>query len=383
MEEPIGGEGTVRDAPLREIDADDLKARLERGERLFLLDVRTPEEYGPWHIDGTVNVPVDNVLAGQFGDLPRDSEVITICSHGNRSATAARVLSGAGYRVTSLRGGMAAWNRVFDAVQVPLALAGDGRLLQVRRVGKGCIGYVLISDGVAAVVDPPCRIERLLPLIEAQGARPAHVLDTHQHADHVSGARRFAALTGAVLHLNPKDRYARSDFEPLGDGDSVPVGRSTMRALHAPGHTPGSTLFEIDGRALLTGDILFVEGVGRPDLRDRARAFAEDLYATYQTRLRPLRDTLFVLPGHYGPDVPFTFDEAIGAPLGSLKRRIPLFAASQDEFVAYVTSRVPERPANAEAIIALNRGEAPCVPDESEVLEEGPNRCAVPVARTA
>jgi glyoxylase-like metal-dependent hydrolase (beta-lactamase superfamily II) len=379
----IGGEGLVRDAPLREIDADELKTRLERGERLVLLDVRTPEEYGPWHIDGTVNIPVQHVLAGEFGDLPRDREVITICSHGNRSATAAQALGTAGYRVTSLRGGMVAWNRVFDAVQVPLALPGDGRLVQVRRVGKGCIGYVLVSDGQAAVVDPPCRVERLLPLIEAHGARAAHVLDTHQHADHVSGARRFAARTGAVLHLNPRDEYARLDFEPLGDGDILTVGRSAVRALHAPGHTPGSTLFEIDGRALLTGDTLFVEGVGRPDLRDRARAFAEDLYLTYQRRLRPLPDALLVLPGHYGPDVPFAFKEAIAAPLGGLKRQIPLFAASRDQFVAYVTSRVPERPANAEAIIALNRGEKPCVPDESEVLEEGPNRCAVPVAKTA
>ena len=379
---PIGGEGTVRDAPLREIDADELKLKLERGDQPFLLDVRTPEEYGPWHIDGTVNVPIQNVLAGRVADVPRDREIITICSHGNRSATAAQALGGAGYRVTSLHGGMAAWNTVYDAVQVPLTLGG-GRLLQVRRVGKGCVGYVLISDGQAAVFDPPCRVERLLPLIDSHGARPAHVFDTHQHADHVSGARRFASLTGAALHLNPKDIYARSDFQPLGDGDTVKIGRSTVRALHAPGHTPGSTLYEVDGVALITGDTLFVEGVGRPDLRDRATAFAEDLYTTYRTRLLPLPDALFVLPGHYGPGVPFAFKETIGAPLGALKQRISLFHASKDEFVAYVTSRVPERPPNAESIIRLNRGETLCVPDESELLEEGPNRCAVPVARSA
>ena len=373
----------MRDAPLREIDADELKARLERGERLFLLDVRTPEEHGPWHIDGTVNVPIQNVLAGQFADIPRDREIITICSHGNRSATAAKALGGAGYRVTSLHGGMAAWNTIYDAVQVPLTLAGDGRLLQVRRVGKGCIGYLLISDGQAAVFDPPCRVERLLPLLEVHGARPGHVFDTHQHADHVSGVRRFASLTGAALHLNPKDSYARSDFEPLGDGDIVKVGRSTVRALHAPGHTPGSTLYQVDDAALLTGDTLFVEGVGRPDLRDSAAAFAEDLYTTYRTRLLPLPDALFALPGHYGPGVHFAFNEAIGAPLGTLKKRISLFSASRDEFVAYVTTRVPERPANAASIIRLNRGETLCVPEESEVLEEGPNRCAVPVARSA
>lgn len=373
----------MRDAPLREIDADELKTRLEHGDRPFLLDVRTSEEYAPWHIAGTVNLPIRNVLAGQLADIPRDRDVVTICSHGNRSATAALVLNGAGFRVASLHGGMAAWNTVYNAVDVSLPLAGDGRLMQMRRVGKGCIGYVLVSQGQAAVFDPPCRIERLLPLIEAKGARPTHVFDTHQHADHVSGARRFASVTGATLHLNPKDGYARSDFEPVGDGDSTKIGHSTVRAIHAPGHTPGSTLYEIDGRALLTGDTLFVEGVGRPDLRDRATAFAEDLYTTYRTRLSALPDALFVLPGHYGPDVPFAFDTVIGAPLGTLKQQIALFRASKDEFVAYVTSRVPERPANTESIIRLNRGETLCVPEESEVLEEGPNRCAVPVARSA
>jgi len=373
----------VRDAPLHEIDADELKSQLEHGDRPFLLDVRTAEEYGPWHIDGSVNLPIKNVLAGQHAAIPRDRDIVTICSHGNRSATAALVLGGAGYHVASLHGGMAAWNTVYNAVEVPLPLAGDGRLLQVRRLGKGCIGYVLVSQGQAAVFDPPCRVERLLSLIAAKGARPVHVFDTHQHADHVSGARRFASVTGAVLHLNPKDSYARSDFEPVGDGDTIKVGHSSVRALHAPGHTPGSTLYEIDGRALLTGDTLFVEGVGRPDLRDRAIAFAEDLYSTYRTRLSPLPDALYVLPGHYGPDVPFAFDAVIGAPLGALKQQISLFQASKDEFVTYVTSRVPERPANTESIIRLNRGETLCVPEESELLEEGPNRCAVPVARSA
>ncbi len=371
----------MRDAPLHEIDADALKSRLERGDRLYLLDVRTPVEYGPWHIEGTVNIHIDDLLArGAPPDVPRDREIITICSHGNRSSTAAKALGQAGYRVTSLHGGMAAWNTVYDAVQVPLTLPGGGRLLQVRRLGKGCIGYILISQGEAAVFDPPCRVERLLPLIQAHGARPAHVFDTHQHADHVSGARRFASTTGAVLHLNPKDSYVRSDFEPLGDGDTITIGRSTVCALHAPGHTPGSTLYQIDGRALLTGDTLFVEGVGRPDLRDAAAAFAEDLYTTYRTRLLSLPDDLFVLPGHYGPDVPFAFQETIGAPLGTLKQRITLFGVSRDEFVAYVTTRVPERPANTAAIIRINKGETVCDPAESEVLEEGPNRCAVPVA---
>ncbi len=129
------------------------------------------------------------------------------------------------------------------------------------------------------------------------------------------GARRFAATTGVTLHLNPKDDYARSDLQPLRDGDTVTVGHSTVRALHAPGHTPGSMLYEIDGRAPLTGDTLFVEGVGRPDLGDRAKAFAEELYTTYRTRLVSLADDLFVLPGHYGPDVRFAFREAIGATL--------------------------------------------------------------------
>jgi hypothetical protein len=99
---------------------------------------------------------------------------------------------------------------------------------------------------------------------------------------------------------------------------------------------------------------------------------------TYRDRLRALPDDLLVLPGHWGPGVELAFGEPIAARLGDLKRTIPLFEASQDEFVAYVTSRVPERPPNTRAIIRINRGEAPCDPKQAEELEEGPNRCAVP-----
>jgi glyoxylase-like metal-dependent hydrolase (beta-lactamase superfamily II)/rhodanese-related sulfurtransferase len=362
-----------------ELGAAELKAMLERGDAVYLLDVRTPEEFADWRIHGARHVPIDALLAGEgLRELPRDRSIVTICAHGSRARLAAEALRAAGYRAVPLAGGMAAWNTVYDVVPVPGTLPGQGRVLQVRRLGKGCLAYLVVSAGAAVVIDPSARLDVYQRAAADAGARITHVLDTHQHADHVSGARRLAAATGAALYLNPRDGYAFEGFVPLEDGARITVGQATIRVRHAPGHTLGSTLFQVDDRYLLTGDTLFVECVGRPDLRDRAGEFAAELYTTCRERLHGLPDDLVVLPGHHGPDVAPAFGQAVMAPLGALRRSIHLFHLSRYEFIRYVTTNLPDRPANTRQIVRLNREGATYELREVEALEEGANRCAVP-----
>ncbi|MCH7760223.1 MBL fold metallo-hydrolase [candidate division TA06 bacterium] len=364
----------------KEMEAEELKSSLERGDSLFMLDVRTPEEYADWRIEGVLNVPI-NDLDTQLAQLPKNREIVTICARGNRSQLAADFLTKAGYQVKSLRGGMVAWNTVYNTVHVPLQLDGKGQVFQMRRLGKGCISYLIVSEGEALVVDPSCRTEKFLEVAKENDAKITHVADTHQHADHVSGARLLAETTGASLYLNPLEEYLFSDFKPIEDGASVTVGNVSIRFIHAPGHTRGSTVFQIGDQALLTGDILFVEGVGRPDLRDKAQDFAEELYSTYQKRLNSQSDDLVVFPAHYGSQVKVQLNQPISATLGELKKRIGLFNVTKDEFISYVTSNIPPRPPNTQYIVKINRGEIDCDPLQAERLEEGPNRCAVSVTR--
>jgi glyoxylase-like metal-dependent hydrolase (beta-lactamase superfamily II) len=187
-------------------------------------------------------------------------------------------------------------------------------------------------------------------------------------------ARPLAEATGA-RHLVPADEPADFDHETVEGGDEIAVGSATLDVVDTPGHTSGSASYLLDGEAVLTGDTLFANAVGRPDLeaegRERARARA--LHASLDRLLGLAADTL-VLPAH--ADRPLPFDgEVHGAPLGEFSDRIELLGLERDAFVDAVLDQLPETPANHETIVDLNRvGEQPEA--EMSELEAGANRCA-------
>ena len=130
---------------------------------------------------------------------------------------------------------MKAWSLAWNAADVPLA-DPSVRVIQVRRTGKGCLSYIVGSDGEAAVIDPSVTSDVYLDIAQRHRWSIRYVLDTHVHADHLSRARELARQTGATLLLPPQDR-ARFAFTPIADGERIRVGNATLRALHTPGHT--------------------------------------------------------------------------------------------------------------------------------------------------
>jgi glyoxylase-like metal-dependent hydrolase (beta-lactamase superfamily II) len=212
-------------------------------------------------------------------------------------------------------------------------------------------------------------------LAEGRGWRITHVLDTHVHADHLSRSRRLAALVGATLHM-PEGASVSYPFSALGDGDVRQVGSVTLEALRAPGHTPESTSYLLGGRALFTGDTLFLTAVGRPDLDatpEGSREKARELYRSLQ-RLLALGPETLVLPGHTSEPVAFD-GEPIYAPLSEVHESVRILREAEDAFVGEITTHVSPTPSNFERIAELNRaGEAP-EGDPTE-LEAGANRCA-------
>ncbi len=359
----------------REVEASEVAARLGTPQELFLVDVRDPAEFGEWSIPTAVNIPVAE-LAARIDEVPDDREVVTVCGSGNRSALAAETLSRAGRHVGNLAGGMRTWGQTYDSVTLEF---GGLRVVQVRRRGKGCLSYLVGSADRAFVIDPSADTDVYRRLADEHGWAIERVFDTHLHADHLSGARPLATITGASLHLNAADPFEFA-YEPLADGDrfDLPGGHGlSVVALPTPGHTRGSTVYVVSDRAALTGDTLFVESVGRPDLADQARAFADDLYDSLQKRLLVLPDELLVLPGHYGDDVIVRPDQPVGALLGDLRRDLEALSLDRSAFVEWAVSRSVERPKNYVRIVEANMGRVSDPVTALRELELGPNRCAV------
>lgn len=359
----------------RQITAQQLAERLNTDDSPLVLDVRNPDEHDAWRIPGSVNIPLAD-LAERLRELPRDRELVVHCAAGARSAQAAALLADAGYPVADLAGGMGSWAEVYDTVEIS---AGHTTIVQVRRRAKGCLSYVVGAGDTAFVIDPSVDVAVYERIASGHGWRIGKVFDTHLHADHLSGVRLLARRTGATVHLNPADDFD-FDFETLGDGDvfTLPDGTAFgVAVLHTPGHTEGSTIFQVGDAALLTGDTLFVDGVGRPDLAERAEEFARNLHRSLVERVLPLRDDVLVLPSHYGDAVKARPDEPVGARIGELVARLEPLRFDEGTFVAWASAAAAERPPNYVEIIHANMGRPRLEFEDLRRLELGPNRCSV------
>ena len=231
----------------------------------------------------------------------------------------------------------------------------------------GCASY-LVGDGdagAAAVIDPRFEIDEYLELSRYLGVRIEHVLETHTHADHVSGHGRLAEATGATIHVH---RAAGVEYphEPFDDGWELLLGRLRVRAIHTPGHRPEHTAFALVDTArgdapwaVLTGDSLFVGDVARPDLAVEREEGARALYRSLTDGLLSLPPETEVWPGHLGgsmcggPDMDQKISSTIGFELG---HNPILSEASEDGFVERALAGLGPQPPRFGDIVALNRG---------------------------
>ena len=204
------------------------------------------------------------------------------------------------------------------------------------------------------------------------------MLDTHLHADHVSGAARWPRRRRELI-LNPADRFA-FEHTSLVDGMEVRIADGvaiTVSVLSTPGHTSGSTTFLLDDAAAFTGDTLFLESVGRPDLADKAEAFAHALYHSLHDKVLCLPDDAMILPAHFGEGARCARAVLVGAPLGELRARLWQLRADEDSFVEWAVASVSSRPPNYATIVAANKAGRRLDDGERQDLEAGPNRCAI------
>ncbi|HEU5142997.1 MAG TPA: rhodanese-like domain-containing protein [Solirubrobacterales bacterium] len=239
---------------------------------------------------------------------------------------------------------------------------------QIIHEDLGCASY-LVGDpgsGTALVVDPQWDVDPYLQLSRLHGVRVEHVLETHNHADHVSGHGRLARATGAAIHVH-RLAEAEYDHEPFDDGWRLELGDAvTVEAIHTPGHRPEHTCFLLrdaerggDPVAVLSGDSLFVGDVARPDLAVEPREGAADIFRSLHERLLALPDEVEVWPGHLGGSLCGSsgIDLKTSSTIGFERRHNRALAiADETAFVEDAVASIGERPPNVEHIVSLNRG---------------------------
>lgn len=369
------------------LTAKEVTQKIVNKEPLFILDVRNESDFSDWKIEGHyfdyLNVPYFDLLDGVediLDQIPSDKEVLVVCAKEGSSVMVSDMLSEAGLIVYYLKGGMKAWSEHLEPVKVG-DLKDGGELYQFVRMGKGCLSYMVTSNGEAAIMDATRMADIYIDFAKELGVTITHVLDTHLHADHISGGRAIAEQTKATYWLPSKDaEEVVFNYQPLEEGHNVTIGKTTIaiQPIYSPGHTIGSTSFVVDDQYLLSGDILFIDSIGRPDLAGMAEDWVGDLRETLYKRYKELSNDLIVLPAHFMVIDELNEDGSVGKKLGILfAENHGLNIEDETEFRHRVTDNLPPQPNSYQEIRETNMGKINPDEEKQREMEIGPNRCAI------
>lgn len=365
------------------VPVSEFKQMLDIGKVGFLYDMRNEDAFDAWRIEGrtpveTLNIP-QVLFAGEeekyLDRFPRDRRIFIICPHGDAARYAAGQLQGFGFDAVAVEGGIDAWSVYYETVRVN----DYPGIYQIFRTARGCISYLVTSGAEAAAIDVTRHIGRVEELAGRLGVKIKYVIDTHLHADHISGGPELAARTGAAYYVHPGDASgAAIVYTPLSGGLTFDIGARVINAVHTPGHTPGSTSLYLDGRYLFTGDTIMKQSIGRPDLGGKAAEWAAELYDTLFVKLAGFPDDTVVLPAHSASIAEQDESTAIVTSLGNARRDRDLFQVrGLEPFIALVKSNLPDNPERYAVIRKVNLGIER--PDEaaSQELEIGKNLCGM------
>ncbi|WP_206093766.1 rhodanese-like domain-containing protein [Paludifilum halophilum] len=228
------------------ITVEELQDKMANGDDFLVLDVRNPEDYEDWKIEGktirTVNIPYFDFLDDEKAAEPHlseDTEVVVVCAKGGSSEMVAEMLVNQGYDVSSLNGGMQAWGNFYSFQ--PVAESAELSIYQVIRPARGCLSYVIASNNKAIIVDPLRHIDNYLQFVEKKGLKVVAVLDTHGHADHISGGPALAEQLGVPYYLHPYDGIHPIDmlpadlsYEMVKPNQEFTVGSVRIQACTSP-----------------------------------------------------------------------------------------------------------------------------------------------------
>jgi glyoxylase-like metal-dependent hydrolase (beta-lactamase superfamily II)/rhodanese-related sulfurtransferase len=369
----------IMDKANQTVDAGTLREWLDDGEPVYVLDVRPLSQREEWQIPGShyvdaykrLNEGDDSVL--NEIDIPDHTKVVTVCAAGRTSQLASNALRKKGIEAYSLEGGMKSWSKSWNTSQMQF---NDFEVLQIRRTGKGCLSYIISSNEESIVIDASLPVEVYQKLAQQHSLGIKYVVETHIHADHLSRSKEVAEYFQVPLYLPIRNRVEFLHSKILAE-TVFPIGSIKLKTIQTPGHTRESVSFYIEDKVVFTGDTLFTNGVGRPDLKadeEESRAKAVQLYYSLK-KLLLLPDEVMILPAHTNKPVEFDH-KMISTTIGIAKNNISFLHLDENDFVNELLQKIPPTPANYLSIVEKNLSGNFSETDSNQ-LEAGANRCAI------
>lgn len=364
-------------------------------EDFLLLDVRNDVEFGRFKVEGPhpfdmVNVPYMEFIEHEdesVARVPQGRRIRIVCAKEGSARYVGEILETRGFTdIGYLTEGIKSWGNMLAPVRID---GGDDyEFVQFQRPGKASLSYGLLCGDEMMVFDPAKNIAAYETFARDHGCTIVKTFETHRQADYISGSLSLHRSTGAAIVAPEADfKEAAFPYTPAGDGNAFTfsAGGPVVRAIHTPGHTPGSTCYLIDDRYLVSGDTVFIHSIGRPDLGGMVREWSRMLFNTMRHIIHPMDDACQVFPGHYsdwkeaGEQMVFTAD------LGSIKRANgEIYGITDaDRFYAFIRDNMRPQPEEYAKIREINAGLIQESEEQQDILDLGKNECAASMMKPA
>ncbi|MBW2337242.1 MAG: MBL fold metallo-hydrolase [Deltaproteobacteria bacterium] len=360
------------------------------GQDFTLLDVRNNEEFGRFKVEGPhlskmINVPYMEFIEKEDESVaqvqvPKEESIRIVCAKEGSAKYIGEILVKNGWKdVRYLEEGIKTWGNML----APKLVASENgyQLYQFIRPGKASCSYGLIYDGEMVVFDPSRNVQFYQDFAKAQGARVIKTFETHLQADYISGSQQISSESGAQIVGHENDfKDAVFEYKSVDDQELFQLWQEgpEIKAIHTPGHTPGSTSYLIDNQYLVSGDAVFILSIGRPDLGGMAEEWSRLLYHTLKTKIDDFNDDLLILPGHYLEWSEANREQLFVDTMGSIKKKNADIYGISDEgdFVKFIKGNMRKQPDEYAEIRKVNAGLLKVDDEDQEIMDLGKNECA-------
>ena len=367
--------------------ADELFQWLTTKQDIVVIDVRNDTDFGRFKVEAPYPFEMYNISYYDFMEIEQESvdkvpagrPIRIICAKEGSAKYVAEILEKHDYQdVGYLQDGIKSWGNML----APMLLnpGEEYELYQFIRPGKASCSYGLIHKGEMMLFDPSRNIAFYQDFLKKKGCRLTHTFETHLQADYIAGSRLLQEATGAEFMANENDfSGARFPYTKLQNNQRITFsgGGPEVQVMFTPGHTPGSTSYLIDERFLVSGDTVFLQSIGRPDLGGKVDEWSDLLFSTLKG-IQQLDQNLMVLPGHYIDWQEANSDLMFTATLAeAIKHNEHIYSIDNEkDYLAFIKANIRDQPEDYKTIRLINANLEQVNDDKAEELDLGKNECA-------
>lgn len=362
---------------------------LTQMDDMLVLDVRNEDDFDRFKVEGPYSFEMTNIPYFDFMEkedasiakVPKDKPIKVICAKEGSARYVGEILISHGFEnVSYLAGGIKSWGNLLAPKRIN-SESDPYYLFQFIRPGKASCNYGLIYKGEMAVFDPSRNSEFYQSFAETFNAKIVCSFETHLQADYISGSKQIANNTCADIFAHIGDfKNASFQYKEVCDSETYFVGKNgpEIRALHVPGHTPGSTSYIIDEKYLISGDTVFIHSIGRPDLGGKAEEWSKSLFESLTKKVQSLDHNINVLPGHYMDWTEANSDLFFSEKLGKIiENNADVYQMeSPEQFTQFIKDHMRESPKVYSEIRKVNIGWLDVDIDVADIMDLGKNECA-------